>query len=325
MTDGYGRTIDYLRISLTDKCNLRCRYCMPAEGVPRLLHEEVLTLEEISRLAGILSEMGIRRIRLTGGEPLVRKGVDGLVKRLGNLPEKPELMLTTNGLLLSEHLEPFYEAGLRSVNISLDTRNRETFRNLSGVDGLAAAERSIEKAVGMGMNVKLNCVPISGVNDGELAELAAYAKDRDITVRFIELMPIGCGGQYQGIPGEEVLRKLEARFGGAEPEEQTEGENSGPAEYYRFPGFRGKVGLIRPLSHGFCGKCNRIRLTVDGRLKLCLYYPDGPDLRALLRSGAGDGEIRQVIEEAVRKKPERHAFGESKSPEETRNMVQIGG
>ncbi len=376
LRDSYGRRIDYLRISLTDKCNLRCRYCMPAEGVKQLAHTDVLSLEEIVRVSSVLTELGIRRIRLTGGEPLVRKGVTDLVRMLGSLPLRPELALTSNGVLLEDKLEAFYEAGLRSVNISLDTLDRENYARITGTDALPKVFASIDKALQLGVEVKVNVVPMRGINDADLSKIAELAKDRDICVRYIELMPIGCGRNFQGISGDEIRKALEACYGEAEPaapekvyretlrsekrrvqeykhskenvdfreadvREARRKENesceadgrqqekkdivNGPAEYVRFPGFRGRVGFINPLSHRFCQSCNRIRLTADGRLKLCLYYPDGPDLRSVLRSGCSDEELKSVIRESVLKKPERHYFGSDDGAKEARRMYEIGG
>ena len=353
LTDAYGRTIDYLRISLTDRCNLRCRYCMPEEGILAFRHDEILTLEEVYRVAEVLTGMGIRRIRLTGGEPLVRKNMQSLVRRLGQLPSRPELSLTTNGVLLEEYLEEFHAAGLRSINISLDTKDPETYRKLTGVDALDRVERAIEKAVAMGMRVKLNCVPIRGINEEELADFVGMARELPLDVRFIELMPIGCASEFRGIARDEILSGLEKVYGPAEPvlhdgisnpgkggisdpgkdgvHSKDEGKNAsaeGPAEYIHFRGFLGRVGFISPMSHAFCENCNRVRLTADGRLKLCLYYPDGPALLPMLREGCTDEELRNVIRQGLLLKPERHSFGRvdrpARSPED-RNMNQIGG
>jgi len=324
MQDGYGRKITYLRISLTDKCNLRCRYCMPPEGVPLLSHEEILSLEEVSRVAGLLTEMGIERIRLTGGEPLVRRGIGTLIRELSALPTKPELALTTNGVLLADRLEAFAAAGLRSVNISLDTRDPETFRRLTGTDALEQVERSIDRAVALGLSVKLNCVPVRGFNDRELAALAEYARDRDIAVRFIELMPIGCAGNYRGVRRDEILESLEREFGRAE---RRDSSGEGPAEYVHFQGFRGDVGFISPMSHTFCAQCNRIRLTASGQLKLCLYYPDGLDVKKLIRAGCTDEELKEEIRKAILQKPKCHNFTDrlQDGQKEQRTMNQIGG
>ena len=336
LTDAYGRTIEYLRISLTDKCNLRCKYCMPAEGIPRLQHSEVLTLEEVCRVASVLTELGIRRIRLTGGEPLVRRGIQGLMRSLAELPARPELAMTTNGVLLADQLEELKAAGLSSVNISLDTRIPERYRELTGTDGLEAVEQAIDRAYTMGLPVKLNTVPIRGINGEEFTDLAEYARDRRIDVRFIELMPMGCAREYQGIPEAEILQKLEERFGPPE-QETSEAELSesgsvkarlsdrGPAKYVRFRGFAGRVGFISPMSHAFCSECNRLRLTVDGRLKLCLYYPEGLDVRQLLRSGCTDEELKEAIRGIIRLKPERHEFCETRGAKDRRSMYEIGG
>ena len=351
LQDAYGRTIDYLRISLTDKCNLRCRYCMPAEGISRLRHENVLTLEEILRVSRILTEMGICRIRLTGGEPLVRRGIVGLMQSLSRLPARPKIAMTTNGTLLAERLEELREAGLESVNISLDTKDPDTFRELTGMDAFDKVERSIDLAYKMGLPVKLNCVPLRGINENGLTELAEYARLRKIDVRFIELMPMGCAKAFRGISEAEILEKLAARFGAAEPlhvmknsvkaasgipgegtgrEESGESaaldpKDRGPAEYVHFHGFQGRIGFISPLSHAFCSECNRLRLTVEGKLKLCLYYPDGLDVRAIMRAGSTDEELRTAIQWIIKQKPERHEFCETKGARERRGMYEIGG
>ena len=350
MKDGYGRTIDYLRISLTDKCNLRCSYCMPTAGVKRLEHKDVLTIEEIIRTADIFTRLGIRRIRLTGGEPLVRKGVDTVVKSLCMLKQSPELALTTNGVLLGDKLEEYKSFGLTSVNISLDTRSRECFKTITGFDGLDAVERAIDRALALGLTVKLNCVPMKGVNDGELHRIAEYARDGFVDVRYIELMPIGCANEKKGVKSREVLEYLEGYFGKGEEvsgnfsrdvsgtraaETVHESSSRGPARYVSFKGFKGRVGFISPLSGCFCEDCNRLRLTVDGKLKTCLYYPPALDIKELIRSGAGDEEIKQAVKKAVFEKPERHRFIDNEDGiednkkdcilKEERSMVQIGG
>ena len=328
LTDGYGLIIDYLRISLTDRCNLRCRYCMPRAGINALKHEEILTLEEVYRIAGVMSDMGIRRIRLTGGEPLVRKNMLSLVKKLGELKDKPRLCLTTNGVLLNEYLEEFCKAGLTDINISLDTKDPVIFKDLTGTDALESVERSISGALEMKMQLKLNCVLLRGVNDNEADKLAGMAKEMPPDVRFIELMPIGCAGMFRGISREELLEKLTKAYGPYEVLQDESGTLRGPAEYVKFRGFKGRVGFISPLSHTFCESCNRVRLTADGKLKLCLFYPDAAALLPMLRNGCSDAELRAAILKAVKNKPQRHAFGrpdEPKKAKEERNMNQIGG
>ena len=323
LTDAYGRKMEYLRISLTDKCNLRCQYCMPKEGIMPLSHAEVLTLEEIRRVAAVLTELGIRKIRVTGGEPLVRRNAMELIRQLTAFPAKPEVVMTTNGVLLSEHLNELKETGVQRINISLDTLNRDTYLRLTGTDALEKVLHSIDTALSMGFTVKLNVVPIRGINDGEIEALAEMARARDLTVRFIELMPMGCAKGLSGIPGDELVERLEKIYGNAEPAEDTLW--SGPARYVQFPQFKGQVGFINPLSHQFCKECNRLRLTVDGKLKLCLFYPDGPDVKKLLRSGCTDEELKEEITKAVLRKPEKHAFVPGKAAAEEKNMVQIGG
>lgn len=354
MKDGFGRNIDYLRISLTDKCNLRCRYCMPEKGVERIAHEEVLRFEEILRICSVLTRLGIKRIRLTGGEPLVRRDAEQLIKSLGELPSKPQLSLTTNGVLLKDRLEELSEAGLKSVNISLDTLKRETFAKLTGTDALEDVLCAVRQALQLGLEVKLNAVPIRGINDAELADLALLVQEEALSIRFIELMPIGCASAYEGVPRDEILERLTERFGAPEragesgsgsraagqgcvteelretAEKGDAGENDGaadrgPAEYVRFPGFRGRVGFISPLSHNFCASCNRIRLTADGMLKLCLYHPAGLDVKTLLRSGCPDEELEAAILECVQRKPERHFFTDPAGVQEKRSMYAIGG
>ena len=344
LVDSCGRTMDYLRISLTDKCNLRCRYCMPKEGISPLSHADVLTLEEIQRVAAVLTELGIRKIRVTGGEPLVRRNAMELVRHLTGLPSKPEIVMTTNGVLLEEHLPTLMELGVRKINISLDTLDRKTYQELTGRDALDRVLHSIEKALSMGFTVKLNVVPIRGINDGEIEALAGMAKEKDLTVRFIELMPMGCAKGLSGIPGDELLERLIKTYGKAETADydqqiNTRCENTsfsedrhvkkalqnGPARYVHFQGFKGPIGFINPLSHQFCRECNRLRLTVDGKLKLCLFYPDGPDIKELFRVGCTDEELKEEIRRAVLRKPERHEFSPGKAAAEARNMVQIGG
>jgi len=289
-----------------------------------LRHEEVLTLEEIRRVAEVLTELGIRRIRVTGGEPLVRRNAMSLVQELTELPSRPEIVMTTNGVFLGEHLEALAKTGVRKINISLDTLRRETYRELTGEDALDRVKEALEKALSMGFEVKVNTVLIRGINDTEAEEIALLAKDGNVTVRFIELMPMGCAGGLTGVSGDALLQQLEARFGTSEPVVGNGEEGSGPARYVWFPGFCSPVGFIDPISHRFCRDCNRIRLTVDGHLKLCLFYPDGIDLREPLRNGCSDEELAEMIRGAILLKPKRHEFVRGEAEEE-KSMVQIGG
>ncbi len=316
MTDGKGRKIEYLRLSVTDKCNLRCRYCMPEEGIRHLEHKDVLSFEELQTLTGILKELGIRKIRLTGGEPLVRKGVVSLVSML-----PCDVYMTTNGCRLSEHAKALREAGLLGVNISLDTLDRDTFTKLTGRDELALVLKGIDAAKEAGLSVKLNCVPIKDVNESEIEALCAFAKRISVDIRFIELMPIGCMHELTGIPTDAIIGRLGPVI--AEPVGDAP-DLTGPAQYYRMNGSESRIGFISPMSHRFCDACNRIRLTADGYLKTCLQYTSGVDLRRLLRSGADHTTIRSAIESAIKDKPAAHDFG-SDTGSDTRKMVQIGG
>lgn len=323
MKDGYGREINYLRISVTDKCNLRCRYCMPPEGVPGVPRSEVLTLEELARVAGVMARMGLKKVRLTGGEPLVRNNVTELLRRLHETAGIRQLALTTNGVLLSKLLPGLIDAGLNAVNISLDTLDPDIFQRITGSDHLKDVLEGMDAAYGKGLRVKVNCVPCRELNPGEPARLAGLAKARRIDVRFIELMPIGQGRLFTGVPSEELLAQLSEVYGPARP---LPCDGEGPARYYAFDGFQGRIGFISPITHRFCESCNRLRLTAEGRLKLCLYYRDGIDLRALLRGGAADEALMAAIGEALLQKPREHSFGRRDADgTEQRRMNQIGG
>ena len=325
MTDGFGRVIDYLRISVTDKCNLRCRYCMPQEGVALIPHEQLLTLEEISRVVRIMEGMGIRKVRITGGEPLVRKNLTKLISDIHALAGIGEIAMTTNGVLFAGCAEELKDAGLTGVNISLDTLRPEVFREITGSGGHGKVMQAIDNALGQGMRVKINCVPCREFNEQDIVELAELARTRKVDVRYIELMPMGCGKDFHGIPSDEILQRLTERYG--ECAHSCEKRGNGPAQYYDFAGFLGKIGFISPMSHKFCNECNRVRLTAEGRLKLCLHYNHGLELKPLLRGSASDDEIGDAIQEALQGKPREHDFAHVQQAEdsEQRKMVQIGG
>ncbi|MCR5215532.1 MAG: GTP 3',8-cyclase MoaA [Lachnospiraceae bacterium] len=324
MKDCFGRNIDYLRISLTDRCNLRCKYCMPECGVDLMRHEDILSLEEIVRIVDIMNAMGVTKVRLTGGEPMVRKNVVKLVEDLHSFSTIEYIAMTTNGLLFEPKVEELVNAGLTAVNISLDTLDEERFRAITGMYGMEIVFRALQKSCMLGLRTKINCVPVRELNDADLEDLAGFAKKLPVDVRFIELMPIGCGKEYEGIPSDEILDRLARKYG---PYEAFAGKRgNGPAKYVEFSGFLGKIGLISPMSHAFCGECNRIRLTADGWLKLCLHYDIGVDLKTLLRDGSSDTVIKEVILEALEHKPQAHHFAApTGTHEDVRKMVQIGG
>lgn len=323
LKDRFGRTINYLRISVTDRCNLRCRYCMP-EGIERLPMADILTYEEIAFVCAQAAEMGIDRVRITGGEPLVRRDCAALVRMLKETPGVRQVTMTTNGVLLAEQLEDLLAAGLDGVNISLDTLDRETYRTLTGRDGLDRVTAAVQAAAGR-MSVRVNCVVIRGINEESPVSLAGLAREMPIDVRFIELMPLGAARGMAPVPNAEVLSRIEAAFGKTEADPGRRG--NGPAVYRRAAGFAGRIGLISAMHGKFCGECNRLRLTSTGELKPCLCYEDRIPLREILRDGEPDRKerIREKIREAAARKPQAHCFEDRDSVTERRGMSQIGG
>ena len=322
MFDSLTRNIHYLRLSVTDLCNLRCRYCMP-DGVEKLEREAVLTYEEFLRLAALFAQCGIDTVRVTGGEPLVRKNVAQLVAGLKATPGIRRVTLTTNAVLLAEQLPALLDAGLDSVNISLDTLRPEVFRQITARDEFAAVQAGLQAALESGIPVKLNCVPQAGVNEGELEDLAALAENRPLQVRFIEMMPIGYGAAMPCISGPELRQRFARRWPELQP--LTEAAfGDGPAVYYTVPGWQGSIGFIAAVHGKFCASCNRVRLTSQGFLRPCLASEAGCDLRALLRSGASDAALLQAIRETIWAKPREHHFEDSSMPA-TRGMYRIGG
>ena len=314
MTDGCGRTIDYLRLSVTDRCNYRCRYCMPEEGVCKREHREMLTLEELAEVAAACVVCGVRKIRLTGGEPLVRRGIVELCRQLRAIPDLRELCLTTNGSLLPDLAAPLRAAGVDRLNISLDTLRPERFAQMTRLGQLSDVLEGVRAAEDAGFrDLKFDTVLIGGFNDDEIADFAALTRDHPWEMRFIELMPMGPCADWDRacfLSADTVLERL--------PElEQI--ESSGVARRYRLPGAAGTIGLISPVSHDFCADCRRIRVTADGKLKGCLHSAEELPLRGL-HGGALEAAIRRGIEQ----KPARHHLSERKS-DTPRNMNQIGG
>ena len=325
MFDAYHRNIHYLRLSVTDLCNLRCRYCMP-DGVEKLEREAVLSHEEFLRLAALFAQCGIDTVRVTGGEPLVRKNVAQLVAGLKEISGIRRVTMTTNAVLLADQLPALLDAGLDSVNISLDTLRPEVFRQITARDDFAAVEAGLHAALESGLPVKLNCVPQAGVNEAELEDLAALAKDHPLQVRFIEMMPIGYGAAMPCISGPELRQRFARRWADLAPlpAEQGCALGDGPAVYYTVPGWQGSIGFIAAVHGKFCASCNRVRLTSQGFLRPCLASETGCDLRALLRSGATDQELLTAIRETIWSKPREHHF-EDRSMPATCGMYRIGG
>ena len=322
MFDSCSRNIRYLRLSVTDLCNLRCRYCMP-DGVEKLEREAVLTYEEFLRLAALFAQCGIDTVRITGGEPLVRKGVEQLVAGLKATPGIRKVTMTTNGVLLAQQLPALLNAGLDSVNISLDTLRPEVFRRITARDEFAAVQAGLRAALESPLPVKLNCVPQAGINEGELEAIAALARDNDLQVRFIEMMPIGYGAAMPCISGPELQARFARRWPGLHPVEGI-AFGDGPAVYYTAPGWKGSIGFITAVHGKFCVSCNRVRLTSLGFLRPCLASEAGCDLRASLRGGADDAQLLAAIRETIWAKPREHHF-ESRSVPATRGMYRIGG
>ena len=313
MVDSYARAITYLRISITDRCNYRCRYCMPDAGIEKCAHGDICSLEELRDMAAAAVSCGVRKIRVTGGEPLVRRGAVDFCRMLSEIPGVEELCLTTNGSLLAEQAAALREAGVTHLNISLDTLNEERFRAITRLGTLSDVLRGIEAAERAGFEkIKLNCVLLGGVNDDEIADFAALTRAHDWQGRFIERMPMGCGRDFGAyLPAQAVLERC--------PELEAI-SHDGVAACYRFPGAKGTVGLIAPMSRAFCSECSRVRITADGKLKPCLHSAAELSLRGL----SGD-ELEAAIRRGILMKPERHHMDETGETEAQRGMFAIGG
>lgn len=328
MKDAWNRIIDYIRISITDRCNLRCVYCMPKDGVTFLEHDKIITYEEILTICREMVKMGIRKVKITGGEPLVRKNTVWLVEELKKIPGIGSVTMTTNGVLLKDQIRDLAKAGLDAVNVSLDTLKREEFQRVTGFDCLEQVLEGIDEALSCpGLTVKLNCVPVRSEDSREnILQLAALAKDKPLHVRFIELMPIGLGQEMDGYEEESIRTMMEEVYGPMKPFQKTLG--NGPCVYYSLEGFQGKIGFISAVSHKFCDQCNRVRLTSDGVLKACLQYGTGVNLKELIADGGDTETLRKAIEETIWKKPQEHQFGVKKEEienQEQKKMFCIGG
>lgn len=326
MIDQFGRNIDYLRISVTDRCNLRCIYCMPEDGVKLVEQKELLSVEEIARVCSVMASLGIKKIKLTGGEPLVRHGVAELVKRLKKIDGIEKVTLTTNGVFLESQIQGLVEAGLDALNISLDTLDKKCYERITRSDKLEQTLNGIQAALRFpGLSVKINCVPL-GFEEQNLCQVAALAQRYPVHVRFIEMMPIGQGKAFQGMTEEQVISVLQKEFG---PLVCYTGNRlgNGPSHYYAVEGFLGKIGFISAVSHKFCGECNRIRMTSQGYLKTCLQYTAGRDLKCIIRNGGSDEELRREILAALDDKPIGHTFLQKNKRDDTEClcMSQIGG
>ena len=321
MLDQWGRNIHYLRVSITDKCNLRCRYCMP-KGVDIVPMSDLLTFEEIRAVCRQASFLGIDRIKITGGEPLVRRGVVELVAMLRELPGIRQITMTSNGVLLPKYLPDLVRAGLDGINISLDTLDRENYVRITGRDHLDQVMEGMEMALASGIRVKMNSVLMRGSNDREWMELIAMARTKEMDVRIIEMMPIGFGKTYESVSNQELLVLMKEHFPDIREDRRFHG--NGPAVYYQIPGWKGSIGLISPVHGKFCDRCNRIRMSAMGDLKPCLCYAPVANIRDLLRS-QGEEAVAEILKKVIVDKPKAHCFSKIEDITEEKQMIAIGG
>ena len=326
LRDGHGRLIGDLRVSVTDRCNFRCQYCMPAEGLPWLERTEILTFEEIARLVSLFGNMGVHDVRLTGGEPLVRKQFPLLAQMLAGIEAVHDLSVTTNGFLLERDAEALVRAGINRFNVSVDSLQRDRFFELTRRDALPQVLRGLEHLASFpeAHPIKINAVAIRGFTEEEAIPFAELARRTPYEVRFIEFMPLDADHAWtedQVLSGAEIR----AAIGAVYPLEPQLREPHATARLYRFADGRGKIGFINPVSEPFCGDCNRVRLTADGRLRTCLFSLNETDLRSPIRAGADDDELEQIIREAVWRKELKHHVGEPGFIQPTRSMSAIGG
>lgn len=327
LIDSYRRRIEYLRISVTDRCNLRCVYCMPAEGIRPMPHQEILTFEEILHVVRQSVRLGIRHVRITGGEPLVRKGIVGFIERLACVEGIEDVAMTTNAVLLAQFADALKQAGLQRVNISLDTLDAAKFAVITRGGEIETVHAGIAAALAADLSpVKLNCVVMRGVNDDEVGVFARLTRDRPLHVRFIEFMPIGSDQALWGeqfIAVDAIKRQVEATVGPLQPATVPGG---GPARYWRLPEAVGTVGFISPVSEHFCAECNRLRLTADGKIRPCLLSDEEFDLKKRLRSGEPEPDITDILRAAAARKHKSHCLADAAvAAAFQRRMSQIGG
>ena len=322
MIDKFGRKVDYLRISVTENCNLKCIYCID-DNILNTYKNDILSDDEIVKIATECASLGIKKIRITGGEPLVRKNIENLIYRLNNIKEIEEIYITTNGVLLNDKIEILKENGLTGVNISLDSLNKDRLKKLTKFDKLKEVLLSIDKALELGLKVKINTVIVDDINKDEIIDFVKLTKDKNIDIRFIELMPIGAAKKYKGTSNEEILNIINKNFKNIKVENKS--KRSGPANYIRVDNYKGKIGFISPISNCFCEDCNRIRLTSTGFLKKCLHYNYGIDLKKHIRSNISNKDLKELIYLNIYDKPQNHLFMKDCDDKENKYMNQIGG
>jgi len=327
LIDPYGRKIDYLRLSITDRCNLRCLYCMPGKGIKKLLHQQILSYEELLRFVRIAHDLGVKKVRITGGEPLVRKGVSSFIKNLSENNDI-EITITTNGILLGDHFDPLAEAGIKRLNISLDSLKQDRYEKITGFPFLHTVLKNIDNALAKGFSpVKVNMVVIKGINDDEVINFVKFALKKAVDVRFIEYMPVSRDGKLASIPSPEIKQRIENEFG---PLIKVDSKMNNVAEIFKLESTGhtagGRIGFISPRHDKFCLKCNRLRLTSHGFLKPCLLSENMINIGELLRMNAADEKISEVIIKAVGSKPPKNMLNECNSITSLEgNMSFIGG
>ncbi|WP_073473834.1 GTP 3',8-cyclase MoaA [Desulfatibacillum alkenivorans] len=327
-TDRFSRTISYLRVSVTDRCNLRCFYCVPEEGLPFLGHKDVLSYEEITAIVQAGVRHGIQKVRITGGEPLVRKGIEDLVASISALPEIKDLAMTTNGVRLASMAHDLKKAGLHRVNVSLDSMKPEVFEKITGRNHCQEVKEGIEAALDAGLDpVKINVVAVAGVNDSEFADFAKLTINKPVSVRFIEYMPIGKNMHWaedRSISSDEIREIIEKQLGPMAPVTEH-GPLDGPARRFSLSGAQGEIGFINAISGHFCSTCNRLRLTADGKVRPCLFSDKEIDVRSVLRNGGGPSDLDAVFTQAIAQKPRGLDSAKSEKPGCDRSMSSIGG
>lgn len=321
--DKFGREIDYLRISVTDKCNLRCVYCMPKEDTKFLSDEKLLTDDEIYRVVKQCANLGISKVRITGGEPLARKNLVDLIGRINSIQEIKEICMTTNAILLYDNIEELAKNGLSRVNISLDTLHKDRFKKITRGGDLDRVLLAIDKCLQYGIKVKLNIVIIDGINKDEIIDFVNMTKSKNIDIRFIELMPIGEAKGYKAVNNNEILQIINENC--ISYISKARKEKDGPAKYIKLVDGIGNIGFISAMSNCFCSDCNRIRVTADGFLKQCLHWNYGINLKDLLRKDITDEELKCIIEKNIYSKPEKHLFKDNNMDDDKRFMYEIGG
>ncbi|MEN8134207.1 MAG: GTP 3',8-cyclase MoaA [Thermodesulfobacteriota bacterium] len=326
LVDAFSRSVSYLRVSLTDQCNLRCFYCTPRPLDDKLPVGELLSYEELLRVIKGAAALGIRKVRLTGGEPLVRRDITGFIRQLMGIEGIEEVRITTNGVLLAEKAAELYDAGIRKLNISLDTLKPERFRKITGVNAFAQVWQGVEQALQRGFStVKINVVAMNGINDDEFIDFAKMSMTKPVQVRFIEFMPMGNDSNWHEdyyVTSAEIMAKI-ANLGELTP--ISSGKLDGPARTYRLPDALGTVGFISPISDHFCSQCNRLRLTSEGQLRSCLLTDNETDLKSIIRGGGSEDDIRAALIETIKHKPKGHNLSESEINNCHGRMSRIGG